>query len=177
MKLTRRQLRKLIIEEVSLMTGPDDGTAGFIQGQYPPGIAGNRNKELQYDAMKSAERRAAKHGNDGAYKKFLVPIAEVIGSFVPVASQLIAAKDLTVALKKVLMSGGNQGKIDAAVAAISFIPGMGPAASKAYRATVKVAKASQKTSGNILKLTDAEAEEKAKEITAQLKKKHPKKFS
>jgi hypothetical protein len=176
MKITRRQLLRLIKEQVSAAHIPDDGAAGFMKGQYPEHIK-TANQKQQYDTMKSAERRAAKHGNDGEYKKFLLPIAEVIGSFVPVASQLIAMKDMTLALKKVLMSGGDEGKIDTAVAAISFIPGMGTAASKAYRATVKVAKASQKTSGNVLKLTDSEAEEKAEEITAQLKKKHPKKFS
>ena len=141
MQITRGQLRKLIKE----ITG-----------------------DIIHDPVDAA-RHQTDYKMNPTDRKFFVAISEVIGSFIPGVGQVIAAKDLTLALRQVFLSGGADGKINTAVSALAFVPGL----KVAIKAGYKLFKAGQKN----VKMSDKEASEKAAAITAELMKSHPDKIS
>ncbi len=170
MKITRRQLNILIEKYTISEITPD----------------------IYHDPVRASAQ--AKHhikALSPTQGQFFLVISEIMAGFVPVIGQAIDIKDLGIALKKVFESGGDEGKIETAIAAFAFIPGIGDAAKAAYRAAKTAAKATkkaQKVTSNAMKVDQAiadklaedelrnKAEVNSKKVSTELAKKHPDAF-
>lgn len=90
MRLSRTQLRRLIMEEVSLMGKPEGG--GDAYGQYPDHIK-TKNQKQQYDMMKAPERRKAKVGK-AKMPQAVIDIASEIVQMIPGVDEAVDATKL-----------------------------------------------------------------------------------
>ncbi len=116
MKLKRRDLNRLI-ESLLLEVTPDIISPGMDVE------AAKRQSEDMSEFMTMGTVQA---------------LAEIIAGFTP-AGVVIDVKDMASALKEVYESGGNEGKINTALAGIGFIPGAGDALVKAFKRIFKKA--------------------------------------
>lgn len=124
-----------------------------------------------------AARRQSEYMSKNMTMGTVQAITEIIVGFTP-AGVVIDVKDLTLALKKIYESGGDEGKIDVALAGIGFLPGAGDAFVKAFKRAFKKADSNPfgLSAEQISKMSPGEYDEMVEAAVDSAKKKHPDKI-
>jgi hypothetical protein len=132
MRISENQIRR-IIRNV-LLEGPEmvaDDSTSFSSMYWRS--KGDTERADRMDKDQEALNRAMVFTKEGS-----ATVAEIIAGFYPPTAIPIDAKDLSIALSEVYVSGGDEGKMNTSFAVIGFIPILGDILKKLYKFLRKI---------------------------------------